>query len=258
MKNEIPKNTFFDINKFPKDYGILVFPISIARMDQRNGQSATECLAYIKHFSPSKISEPKVGLNMVYGDYLYFHSKEPASNLKNKFMSLVMKHRNAFLKLLQKEKERFQIQQAFTFEVWNQLYLSYKGGDFGDDFQDFKKLYMKDKLFQKYLKEDAEYCNRELTPEQIGFFLEEHFILYQISKKRFVLPNEYVNGRERWVLWCYPGKPLKGEIYVYQQNPLKLSASENIYENCRYDLESKKLIDLNRIDLETYNYEYEN
>lgn len=255
---ELPKNTFFDISKFPKDYGILVFPISIARMEHGNGQSAPLCIEYLKHFAPNKISEPKVGLNMIYGDYLYMHSQEPAAGLKSKFMTLIMKHKNGFMKLLQKEKTRFQIHQAFSFEVWNQLYLSYKGGDFGDDFNDFKKWYKTDKVFQKYLKDDAEYCKRELTSEQIDFFLEEHFILYQFAKKRFSFPNEYVNDREKWVLWCYPGKPLKGTIYVYQKNPLNLSVPENPYENCTYDLEAKKLIDFNRIDLETYNYKYEN
>jgi hypothetical protein len=65
---------FYDINKLPKDYGILVFPISISRTHAGTGQSAEECLKYIEYFSPKKISEPKVGLNIIYGDYLYMNS----------------------------------------------------------------------------------------------------------------------------------------------------------------------------------------
>ena len=106
--------------------------------------------------------------------------------------------------------------------------------------------------------EDAQYCKRELTDEQLNFFLEEHFMLYLISKGKVILPNEYIQGREKWILWCYPGKPLKGQIYVYQKNPLNIELSENPYQNCFYDLESKKLIDFMRIDLDTYNYKYEN
>lgn len=81
-------------------------------------------------------------------------------------------------------------------------------------------------------------------------------MFYLLSKGKVGLPNEYIQGREKWILWCYPGKPLKGQVYVYQQDPLNLSNAKNIYENCAYDLEAKKLIDFTRIDLDTYNYQY--
>lgn len=252
----LPKNTFFDINKLPKEYGILVFPISLARVDHATGQDPKQCLEYVKHFSPDKIVAPKVGLNMIYGDYLYLHSKEEASVLKQKFTNLVLKHKNQFQNLLEKEYDRFQIQHAFSYEVWNQLYLSYRG-DFDADFRRFKKLYLQDKVFQKYLADDVVYCKKELSEEQINFFLEEHFMFYLISKGKVSLPNEYVQGREDWILICYPGKPLKAEVYVYQKNHLNLLNTKNIYENCAYDLEVKKLIDFTRIDLETYDYKYE-
>ncbi len=256
MKN-IPKNTFFDINKFPKGYGILVFPISLARVEHRTGQSPVQLIEYLKHFSPAKISDPKIGLNLVYGDSLYLNSRKPATELKGKFMNLILRHNNGFKNLLNKEKDRFQIQQAFSYEVWNQLYLDYKGANIEQNFIDFKKWYLGDVLFQKYVKEDAVFCGREITPEQENFFLEEHFLFYLVAKKQIFFPNEYIQGREEWVLWCYPGVPLKGQVYVYQQNPLELDVPENPYQNCSYDLESKKLIDFTRIDLETYNYKYE-
>lgn len=246
---------FFDINKLPKDFGILVFPISISRMEHHTGQTAEDCLKYIQHFSPKKISEPKIGLNLVYGDNLYMNSKEEASYLKDKFMNMIIRHKNAFSKLIKKHRLDFQIQHAFSYEVWNQLFLDYNG-DFASDFRKLKEVYSKDILFQKYLKEDAKYCNRELDANQLNFFLEEHLLFYFLSKKQIRLPNEYIQGREKWVLWCYPGAPLKGEIYVYQKNFFKLEAPENPYQNSRYDLESKKLIDYTKIDLEKYNYKY--
>lgn len=245
---------FFDINKLPRDYGILVFPISISRTHNNSGQAEKECLKYVQHFSPKKISEPKVGLNMIYGDFLYMHSREPASDLKNKFMNIVLNHKNGFQKLVHKNWQDFQIQQAFSFEVWNQLYLDYRDGDFDADFKKLKKIYEGDKYFQKLVADDTKYFKRELTNEQINFFLEEHLMFYFLSKKRVSLPNEYVQGREKWVLWCYPGPALKAQAYIYQTNPFKLDAPENIYQNCAYDLESKKLIDFMQIDLKTYNY----
>lgn len=249
------KPTFFDINKLPGEYGILVFPISLARMDNGTGQDPQQCLEYIKHFSPDKVAEPKVGLNMIYGDFLYLYSKEEAVTLKQKFMNVVLKHKNGFQKLIKKEQARFQIQHAFSYQVWNQLYLNYDG-DFDADFRSFKKMYLEDPLFQKYMKEDIAFTQRTEIEEQINFFLEEHLLFYLISKGKIALSNEYIQGRQEWILCCYPGIPLKCEIYTYQKNPFKLSMPGNKYENSCYDLESKKVIDMMKIDLETYNYSY--
>lgn len=246
---------FFDINKLPRDFGILVFPISISRMEHNTGQSAEECLKYVKTFSPKKVSEPKIGLNMIYGDNLYMNSKEEAGPLKNKFMNMVISHKNSFSKLIHKHRLDFQIQHAFSYEVWNQLFLDYEG-DFAAELRKLKKIYSDDKVFQKYLKDDAKFCKRELGEHQLNFFLEEFLIFSLSTKKKIRLQNEYIQGRERWVLWCYPGVPLKGMIYTYQKNFFDMHAPENQYQNHFYDLESKKLIDYTKIDLEKYNYKY--
>lgn len=247
---------FHDINKLPKDYGILVFPISISRTHAGTGQSAEECLNYIEYFSPKKISEPKVGLSIIYGDYLYMNSSEQASLLKEKFMNIVLNHKNAFSKLVAKNWEKFQIQQAFSFQVWNQLYLNYKGSSFTDAFKKLKDIYNQDEYFQKLIHDDALFCNREISKEQVDFFLEEFLLTYFITKKQVILPNEYVQGREKWILPCYPGSFLKGQIYLYQKNFFDLSVPENVYENSFYDLSKKVLVDCTKIDLDTYNYSY--
>jgi hypothetical protein len=153
---------------------------------------------------------------MIYGDSLYMNSDEQANVLRKKFMKVIISHKNAFSKLIKKEKLNFQIQHAFSYEVWNQLFLDYDG-DFSDDFSRFKKIYKEDKLFQKYLLDDVKFCKRELDENQINFFLEEHLLFYFLSKKQIRLPNEYIQGREKWILWCYPGVPLKGMIYTYQK-----------------------------------------
>jgi hypothetical protein len=168
---------------------------------------------------------------------------------------MVISHKNAFTKLIHKHRLDFQIQHAFSYEVWNQLFLDYDG-DFAAELRKLKKIYSDDKVFQKYLKDDAKFCKRELDEHQLNFFLEEFLIFYFLQKRKIRSPNEYVQGREKWVLWCYPGLPLKGMIYTNQKNFFKLEASENPYQNHTYDLESKKLIDYTKIDLEKYNYKY--
>lgn len=251
----LPKNTFFDINKFPRGYGILVFPISISRI--KEGQSPDDCLKFIQHFSPSKITEPKVGLQMIYSDTLYLNSREPAADLKHKNMFSIINHKNNFLSLIRKHRLDFQIQDAFAFQVWAELYLTYTG-DFANEFKKIKDLYKTDKKFQEYIYQDAQHQERMLTNEQIDFYLEEHLAFYLTTYGKFNFPNKYIQGREKWILACYPGKPVKGHIYLTMLNPFKFKISGNPYQNCMYDLESKKLIDFTRVDLETYNYKYEN
>ena len=251
----LPNNVFYDINKLPKDYGILVFPISLSRI--QTGQHPREIISFLQHFSPSKVSDSKIGVNVVYSDYLYLHSEKSAEELRNSFAQIVIDHKNSLRKMVREHRNEFQIQHAFSFQVWNDQYLRY-AGDFYDDFLKFKKWAMADEKMMRCIQEDCTHWGMEITESQINFYLEENLMLYFLSKGKLQIPNEYVQDREEWILWCYPGVQPKSFVYTYQKNFFNLSNPKNIYENCAYDLESKKLIDFNRIDLETYNYSYNN
>lgn len=241
-------NTFFDINQLPPKEGILVFPISMSRIS--NSQNAKNCWDYIKIFSPNKITKPLVGLNFIYGDYLYFNSDDKASSLKNKFMPLILSHKNEFLKIV--AKNQFYIEQAFSFNTWNQILLECK--NYISLLGELKKYYNSDKKFQKYLLDDLKNSNKtKLDYNQINFFLEETLLFYLIIKGRVSLINYYVNGHEKWILWCYPGKPLKSQIYLIQNDIFGFDNKKNKFQNSFYDLEEKLLYDFNKIDLETLN-----
>lgn len=107
MKTDIDKNTFFDINKLPPQKGLLLFGLSMNKLSNR--QDAKQCMDDIKHFSPSKISKPLVGLNFIYNDFLYLYSDKPAPELKHSFMNQVIGHRNSMQKLIEKNHTEFQI-----------------------------------------------------------------------------------------------------------------------------------------------------
>ncbi len=246
--NNLDANTFFDINKLPSEKGLLLFPLSMSKLSNR--QSAEHCIEDVRHFSPNKISKPLVGLNFIYGDFLYLYSDKPAPELKHSFMNQVIHHKNSVDKLLEKNNVEFQIQHAFNYMVWNQLYVGTR--DFSQRFDQIKKLYAGDMLFQKYLKEDCEAFERGMEDNQVNFFLEEVTMMYLLSKNQVKLPNEYVENNQKWILWCYPGRPLKSAIYVYQINPFNLNWSESPFQNCHYDLEAKELVDFGRVDLESY------
>lgn len=246
--SNIKPNEFFDINKLPPEKGLLLFGLSMNKL--LNRQNAENCFQDIRNFSPSKVSKPLIGLNFIYSDFLYMYSNKPAPELKNSFMNQIIDHKNSIQKLIEKNNIEFQIQHAFGYMVWNQLYVGTK--DFNHLFEKLKRIYSEDHMFQKYLEDDCRVFGREMGENQINFFLEEILMFYLLTKNQVKLPNEYIENNQRWVLMCYPGRPLKSCVYLYQQNPFMLDWAENPYQSSWYDLESKQLIDFTRVDLETY------
>lgn len=245
---------FFDINKLPPQEGLLIFLISMNRTHNK-GQNPETCWEQINHFHPHKVQtthkNAKVGAIFLYSDFLYLNSNSPAKDLKQKYTATLNKHKNGFTNLMYKDP--FLIKDAFSFKSWAQLYLDYT--TFVDDFQKIKNIYSKDKKFQKYIKEDFENLPKgkySFDDNQIDFFLEEFLVFYLISKQKIRFENNFILGHEKWVLLCYPGKPMKSHIYLYKLNPFKISNEKNKYESCWYDLEEKKLYDFDKIDLEKY------
>ncbi len=238
------KNEFFDINKFPKQEGLLLFGISMNRID--NTQSAQKCFEYMNNFI-SKISVPHVGLNIIYADNLYLYSDEKACDIKNKFQTLSHKHKHGFIKLLERNPQY--TPTAYSFTSWNQMILNSKM--FLTYFGELRKIYKENMEFQKLVSLDIG-DGTNITENQVNFILEEILMFYLASKGKIRLQNDYIQDKQKWVLWCYPGKPLLSEIYLYQQNFFNLENSTNIYENSFYNLEDEKLYDFSKIDLETF------
>lgn len=245
-------NQFFDINKLPSGKGLILFPISMSRIE--TGQSPQVCMEYIKHLARDRVSTPTIGWNVLYSDLLYMNLVEgDARTAKNQFMHEVLKHKNALHKLFKKEHQTFQIQHGLHFDTWGRVYVGTK--NFALRLRELRKRYDADERFQKYLQEDVSYFGREISDQQIEFFLEEHLMMYLTTKGEIVFDNDYIQHQEEWILMCYPGMPPKHLIYMYQQNFFELENIKNKYQNCFYDLEAKKLYDFDRVDLETLIYE---
>lgn len=246
---KLEKNVFFDINKLPPEKGLLLFGLSMNKLDHGR-QTAKDCLEGIRHFSPGKVSKPLIGLNLIYSDFLYLYSDKSAPELKQTFMNQVIVHKNSFQKLLAKNYLEFQIQHAFNYTVWNQLYVG--TDNFNELFIKVKEIYSRDEVFQKYISEDCSIYGKEMGDNQVNYFLEEILMFYLLTHNKIKLPNEYIEGQQKWVLFCYPGRPLKSTVYFYQLDPFKFSWPDNPYSRAHYDLESKQLIEFDRVDLDTY------
>ncbi len=247
-KESLEKNKFFDINKLPPEKGLLLFGLSMNKLFLR--QSPEKCIEDIRHFHTAKVYKPLIGLNFIYSDFLYLYSNKSAPELKESFMTQIISHKNGIQKLLEKNNLDFQIQHAFNYMVWNQLYVGTK--DFRELFHDLKDIYGQDDKFKKYIKEDSERYGKEMNENQVNFLLEEILMFYLLTKNQIKLPNEYIEGQQKWILFCYPGRPMKSTVYLYQLNPFKLSWKENPYQNSHFDLEAKQLVDFYRVDLGTY------
>jgi hypothetical protein len=241
------KNVFFDINKLPAEKGLLLFGLSMNRLSK--SQNAQNCIEAIKHLS-LKISKPFVGLNFIYSDFLYLYTDTPAFELKDSFMSRVIQHKNAVQKLVEKNRKEFQIQNAFCYTTWSQLYVGTK--DFDQKMKELKTLYLKDKAYQKYLKEDCVFFGKKMTENQINFFLEESLMAYLCCYNQLHISNDFIENSQKWILFCYSGRPIKSMIYLAKLNPFKLQCSDNPYRNSHYDLETNQLINFDNVDLETY------
>ncbi len=239
-------NEFYDINTFPTTKGIAVLGLSMPLIHFK--QSSKKCFE-TEEYLIKKITKSCVGAVFCYSDGLYMNSNEPAHMLKRKFENLMEQHKQAFMKLINKNPHI--IPSAYTFTTWSQMILNCE--DFTKHFDKIKKIYAKDKLFKKYLELDITSIGKEINEQTINYILEEVLLDYLVAKMKVRLQNDYIQDKEEWVLNYYHGKPHRSHVYIHQKNLLNMK-TKNIYENSWYDALNKKLYDFDRLDIETFDF----
>ena len=242
-------NTFFDITRLPNEEGILFWGISMNRIG--NIQSPEKCFEDLKWIDTKINKTEGIGMVTWYSDYLYFHSDQPASLLRDRYKQLMMAHKNGFMKIIM--RDNVWIKKAFSFYTFGQVII-----DNSDVFQSSLdaviKLYDEDIKFKQCVDEDAIVGEHGLGEKEKMFILEEITTIYLAAKGELNFNNRFVPGTEKWVLHMYPGKPMKSETYLFQKNPLKLSNPKNVYENSCYDLTGRKLYNYLEVDVDTFNF----
>lgn len=234
---------YFDINKFPKGWGTLVFPISMSRIG--NAQSAQASIDAILFFL-GKMQENKVGANFFYSDGLYMNLEHDSYETKNRFANTAVAHMGGVRNLFLKNNKDLQIDSGLSFESWFQMYLSHP--DFFSALKTIRNFYNSDTDFQKYVALDAKAHGKELTEAQLSFYLEEHLFSYLCMNRQLRLRNDFVQDRQEWVLEVYPGAPALGQVYLVQKDPLKINEDSNPYKG-QYNLEKKVFIPYLKVDL---------
>ena len=236
----------FDINKFPATWGMLIFPVSMSRIDA--GQTPTDYEEFLKFFT-GKVQTPQIGIHFFYTEGLYMNFEEKAYETKNAFIQKMVNHKNGVKKFLKKNLLEFQIEKAFTFQSWFQMCLS--SNDFLSVLKLTQDMYRDDEKFRAILEKDAARIGRGLDERQIDFFLEEFVFSYLAVYSKFEIANPYVEGKEEWELLCYPGKPLLAQVYFVQKNICNFEKKQKSYIG-HYDLTDKKYYDFLKIDIDTF------
>lgn len=240
-------NEFYDVNKFPKEPGIIYFALSMPLLN--NTQSPEECYnADLEIIQKIQISN--VGAYVVYTDNLYLYSDLPAMDLKLKHQKLIEEHKRGWLNLI--KKNILIVPSAFTFNTWNQLVLDCD--NFTTYLVELRRHFESDKYFQELIHLDIESSARKVTMYSIGYMLEEILLDYLVTKGKVRLQNEYTKDKQEWVLNCYHGKPHRSHVYLHQKNIFQLENPKNVYENSWYDILNKKLYQFDRLDIDTFDF----
>ena len=240
-------NEFYDINKFPKEPGIIYFAVSMPLLN--NIQHPKEMYKADEHVI-SKIQVSNTGVQVVYTDNLYLYSDKIAMDLKLKHQKTIEVHKQSWLKLI--KQNVYIIPKAFTFMTWSQLLLDCP--NFSMYLTNFRKIYDKDKKLQSYIKTDIKVAGREISEYTIGYMLEEILTDYLVVKGKVRLHNDYTQDKEEWVINTYQGKPHRSHVYLHQQNFFSLHNNKNMYQDSWYDILNKKLYDYKRLDIDTFDF----
>ncbi len=238
---------FFDINQLPREEGILFWGISMSKIG--NSQSPEKCFEYLKWIDTKINKTEGIGMVTWYGDYLYFHSEEKATTLRDRYKELMLSHKNGFMNLIL--KDNVWIKKAFSFYTFGQVMLD-NSEIFKSSFETILNFYKNDTGFQEAVHFDCLTVKEEVSELGVMFILEEITTLYLAMKGKLDFNNRFVAGTEQWILQAYPGKPLKSEVYLFQSNPLKLENPKNKFENHFYDLEGKVLYDYTKINIGSF------
>lgn len=236
------KEGLFDINKLPTD-GYIIFPISMSRIT--NAQGPEECYKAIE-FLEKKMSAVGIDGIFLYTNGLYYNDDESALTIRKKTNQQMLDHKNAFLKLVSKNKKY--IPQSMHFIPWDYVLLN--SPDFSEFFRKLKEAYTKDASFAKLVKESLK--EREETEANISFLFEEMALNHIIRQKLVEFPKTLVK-HDKFRLFVYPGSFMKADLYQWKKKILSQKqnkeSNSNPYYASQYDLDKHILYNFDEMSL---------
>ncbi len=238
----IKKNQFRDIHKLPND-GYVILPLSMSRID--TAQSAKKCYETLQ-FLEKKIQTIGSDVILLYTNGLYYNNDESALEVRKRTNTQMLSHRNAFMKLVIKNKKY--VQQAFHFIPWDYVLLN--SPDFSNFFDRVKEAFKKDEIFANLVRESLN--DRDETEANVSFLPEELALNHIIRQKLVDFPKTLVR-HDRYRLFAYPEVFMPADLYQWKKKllPQKQTKNNNTnpYYAAQYNSGEKILYNFDDMDL---------
>jgi hypothetical protein len=231
-----------DIKILPRQNGVLIFPISMAKI---SGElSATNLFAILENQIHSKWNNYPLSIIFLYTGDVY--SKYGLGS-NSSYNYDIKKHKEDCMRII--NYSTYLTKDAFSFVDWDELFNSDK--IISEKFEELKSIYLSDEIFQKLMYSDLKRLGKTVDTNNINFLLEEMILPYLFVKGGFDFTDKFTNNTNRYKLICYSGNCPKILVYIHQMNFFNLDKTTNVYQNCFYNFKSNFLFNFEEINLES-------
>lgn len=240
---------FFDLNRIPEN-GQIVLMLSMSRLFF--GQNAKKTYETILHLT-SKLKTLSVDFYCVYTNGLYFNSKCPAFEIRQRTTNQMFQHFRELNALVLQDKKISP--KCLNFLVWDSLILS--SNIFLETYLKLEDLYQNDIKF-RYLLETT--SKEEYGEKEIKFVLEETVITYLLREREIELAT-FSSNSQAWRLLVYMGGPLLPDVYLAKNSEFNLKKHDIswFHKSCRngmYDAEKRVFVDYTKVSLHLMSEEF--
>jgi len=199
-----------EIRAVPEN-GQFILPLSMSKL--HNGQSPQKIIEFLNGFIP-RLRGRSYDVVLIYTDGLYSNTEQIASAVRPKTINRVRNHVAGMRSLISDQPGY--ISHAFHFLPWNTV-LTQTGSEFEKIAKKIRILYASDPDFRNLIQVDLK--GRENTAANRAFILEEIAFSHAIREGYTKLPH-YLSDIKSWRMFCYPGKPIRSEIYAIKRASL--------------------------------------
>lgn len=237
----------------PTQPGHLLFPISLSKVEAWKWQSAQDIAQACGDIQPL-IKKPGVWAKVIYSGELYGKYDDNYPKREKIVANYNTSLRNAINTFTPPSGIPFD-NNYFTFDTWSQFRLWF-GNDLTQILLAIRETLDKNTEFYTHMQADASTFGRELDEKQIQFFLEEHTMMTLTAKMKNDLWMILWHGPSKRNLRCYAGNPTAHHVYMLQHwlvwGNYDAKKRKQPHEYHRYNTTTKELLDITKINLDTY------
>ncbi|MEC8220947.1 MAG: hypothetical protein VX028_02645 [Nanoarchaeota archaeon] len=249
FKKKIKLQEDGDILEFPRQPGLMIFPISMAKI--QGEQSPKKIFDFIVEKVLQKMwkGDP-ISVLIIYSTSFY---ERYNVNLGKDMGQLAKEHEVELKKLI--AGVSYLEKSAYSYMDWDEFINKYIDRKKLFEARDhLYKLSLEDEKFGSYLLSDIARLKKQDTDDGRLFILEEAVLFYMILKEyHFTFKDDFTKNMNRWIILCYSGFALKVFAYLHQKNYFNVTSSNNLFQDTFYDFKSNYLYKYQELDIDRYN-----